>query len=144
MLLGFKRRFAPYVENGSKKHSIREDVNDRWKADLPVDAYVDPRQRTMRRLIPRTVCTKTESIVFDGDGTEFGTSVMIDGTYLDQDERNLLAWKDGFRHPNDDKELHDHCVNALGCFGLMMNYWSAEMRKGKRSLPWRGKLIHWA
>ena len=31
MILGFKQQFLSKIEDGTKKHTIREDKNDRWR-----------------------------------------------------------------------------------------------------------------
>jgi hypothetical protein len=122
MTLGFKRQFAPMVEDGSKTHSIREDLEDRWHPGVPVDAFVDPRQKTMRRLIPRTPCVKTERIVISQ--RRYGVEVIIGGVKLDDSEKEAFAFRDGFR-----KQKGHY-------FEEMMAYWKGQ-------LPFKGKLIHW-
>ena len=57
MLLGFKRRFAPFVEEGSKTHTIRAKRKIAPKVGETCHCYVDPRQKTMR-LLGRWTCVK--------------------------------------------------------------------------------------
>ena len=69
MLLGFKRRFEPFVSEGSKTHTIRAARKNPPRVGQMCDCYVDSRQKTMR-LLGRWVCTKVESILIYecGDG----------------------------------------------------------------------------
>ena len=96
MLLGFKRRFAPFVSDHSKAHTIRDSRKIRQRVGQRCDCYVDPRQKTMR-LLGRWECVGVEEILIVGDGTERGTRVQVGGAWLTEDERNSLAWEDGFR-----------------------------------------------
>lgn len=50
MLLGFKRQFAKYVEEGSKTHTVRGFRKISPKVGDICHCYVDPRQKTMRLL----------------------------------------------------------------------------------------------
>jgi len=137
MLLGFKRRFAPMVEDGSKTHTIRGTRKLTPKVGEICHCYVDPRQKTMR-LLGRWECVKVEEISIEGGweahSGEFFGAVHIDGNRLDGDELDLLAWRDGFRHPcsGDPKQG----LGYGGCFELMMEFWRGR-------LPFAGHVIHW-
>jgi len=130
MLLGFRRRFAPFVEDGSKTHTIR-GLSRSPKIGETLHCYVDPRQKTMR-LLGRWPCVKVDEIFIDSrrlsaDATKI--DIRINGIPLSWDEKNSLAWSDGFRD-----------TAALGRdFALvrMMQYW-----KGR--LPFVGNLIYWS
>lgn len=130
MVLGFQRRFAQYVREGSKTHSIREDKNDRWHPGVFVDAFVDPRQKTMERLIPSTPCIYTEPIEIlplnnRTRQTPERVEIRIDGHVLSADEMESLAWKDGFRLYDFPSHLYE-----------MMRFWDGR-------IPFKGKVIHW-
>jgi hypothetical protein len=150
MVLGFKRRFAPFVEDGSKTHSIREDKNDRWRPGVIVDAFVDPRQKTMRRLMPPTPCIYTEPLEMIAVSQSLVAAerivLVIDGRRLDLDESNLFAWRDGFRHEpvagidfSIDDENPGYSPKTEGCYAMMLQFWADLDRK----LTWRGKIVHW-
>jgi hypothetical protein len=139
MMLGFKKQFEKYVEDGSKRHSIREKGGRQWRPGMVADCFVNPRQKSMRCLGRWTV-TKVQDIriavlpakdwiTFNGGarGTVVLTAgVWIDGVQVEPDELGLLAWRDGFRG------------NGKGpaAFVQMMGFW-----KGR--LPFEGDLIHW-
>ncbi len=126
MVLGFKRQFAPYVRDGSKTHSIREDKNDRWRVGCLVDAFVDPRQKTMERLMASTPVVRTEAIIIERGGVSFPLKVTIEGVALSHDEMNQFFWRDGFR---DESQNRNPSAQAL-------RFWNGI-------LPFKGKIIHW-
>jgi hypothetical protein len=117
MLLGFKRQFAPRVEDGRKTHTIRAKRKRRPRPGETCHCYVDPRQKTMR-LLGRWACRRVEDIEFRVSDT-CEVSVWVDGQPLDEDQRECLARADGFSD-----------------FAAMMQFW-----KGR--LPFAGDLIHW-
>ncbi len=126
MLLGFKRRFAPYVEDGSKTHTIRAIRKNPPRVGETCHCYVDPRQKTMR-LLGRWPCVKVETIDIDSvpDYHWTDVEVTIDGVRLSMDECNALAWRDGFRS----SKFNNH-------FEEMVAFWNGR-------LPFRGHVIHW-
>jgi hypothetical protein len=136
MLLGFKRQFAPYVEDHSKTHTIRAMRKIAPRVGEICHCYVDPRQKTMR-LLGRWPCVRVEEVVIEGIwyrcGEVFCGSISVAGNLLDENERDLLAWRDGFRHPPlNEKEG----LGYGGCFELMMEFWRGR-------LPFVGQIIHW-
>jgi hypothetical protein len=128
MLLGFKRRFAPFVEEGSKTHTIRGLRKRPPRVGDMCHCYVDPRQKTMR-LLGRWPCVSVERIEIEGGwetvSGEFFGSVQIDGSRLDWDEMNALAWRDGFRSQGQER-----------AFAEMADFWRGR-------LPFQGWVIHW-
>lgn len=125
MLLGFKRIFAPYVESGSKTHTIRGPRKTRPRVGDVAHCYVDPRQKTMR-LLGRWPVVKVEEIRIQeaGPGRLF---VAIDGVGLDPHEAELLFHRDGFRDKGG--ETYQSMAQAR-------MFWADK-------LPFVGDLIHW-
>lgn len=130
MLLGFKRRFAPFVEDGSKTHTIRGARKNPPRAGEMCHCYVDPRQKTMR-LLGRFPCVKVEEILIYecGNGT---LSVFIEGQELTVDEKNALAWRDGFRGRGKRDAFAEFC-----------DFWKATHGTAAGPLDFRGHVIHW-
>jgi len=63
---------------------------------------------------------------------QIGTvDVFVDGMALSPDEKNSLAWRDGFRGRGID-----------GAFGEMVEYW-LELHPAPGLLDFEGDLIHW-
>jgi hypothetical protein len=129
MLLGFKRRFAPFVEEGSKTHTIRAKRKIRPKVGEVCHCYVDPRQKSMR-LLGRFPCVKVETILIYecGDGR---LSVFVGNQELTIDEKNALAWRDGFRGRGPEHAFEE-----------MSEFWLAVHSKAG-TLDFEGDLIHW-
>lgn len=125
MLLGFKRRFAPMVEDGSKTHTIRGKRKTAPRVGEICHCYVDPRQKTMR-LLGRWACVKVEEIAIIHNKAVGRVDVTIEDQWLSPDECNALAWRDGFRSRGFE-----------GAFGEMMEFWRGR-------LPFVGHVIHWA
>lgn len=127
MLLGFKRQFAPFVEDGSKTHTIRGARKIIPKAGDDCHCYVDPRQKTMR-LLGRWPCVKVDEIYINSrilSPTATHIDIRINGVPLHWDEKSQLAWRDGFRDRGPDLALV-----------RMMQFWEGR-------LPFVGHLIHW-
>jgi len=126
-MLGFADQFAPLVEGGTKTHTIRACRISIPRVGEICHCFERPRQKTMR-LLGRWPCVKVQDIfinsrVFCPEATYI--DIRIDGVPLSFDEKNLLAFRDGFRTDGGRFSL-----------GEMMRYY-----KGR--LPFSGKLIHW-
>lgn len=124
MLLGFKRRFAPFVEDGSKTHTIRDRRKTRPKVGETCHCYVDPRQKTMR-LLGRFRCVKVDEVTIAFEPILETIVVRINGERLSLDECNGLGWRDGFRGRG-----------LEGAFAEMLEFWDGR-------LPFEGDMIHW-
>lgn len=64
MLLGFKRRFAPHIQDGSKTHTIRAKRKLRPKAGETCHCYTGLRQKGAR-LLGRWRCVRVQDIIID-------------------------------------------------------------------------------
>ena len=132
MLLGFKTQFAGYVEEGSKTHTIRARRKTRPKIGEICHCYTGLRTK-QARLLGRWRCVKVERImIYERGDKTFG--VEIEGVELSTDEKNALAWRDGFR-----TELR------AGAFAVMMRFWMKTHgnAEGPESFVFEGDLIHW-
>jgi hypothetical protein len=130
-LLGFKRQFAQFVEDGLKTHTIRARRKRPIRVGETLHCYVDPRQSTMR-LLGRFPCIRVQSVFINryAIGPEaVKIDIQIDGVRLSWDEMVAFALRDGFRPRFAD--LPDNYALIT-----MMEFW-----KGR--LPFEGDLIHW-
>ena len=128
MLLGFKRRFAPFVEGGSKTHTIRRKKRYPPKAGDTCHCYVDPRQKTMR-LLGRFRCTAVQDITICLTGIpEEPLGVLIDSEPLSPDEVDQLFYRDGFRDLT--RGPHQPMRQAA-------EFWA------NAEFPFHGDLVHW-
>lgn len=124
MLLGFQRRFEPYVLDGSKTHSIRALRKRPFKVGDRIDCYGDVRQKTMH-LLGRFTCVDVQRIFIYSGG-----SITIDGVDLSADEIEALAWRDGFR---------PSAGSSVTAAALMLRFWRSRLQAGR----WVGQIIHW-
>ena len=120
MVLGFKRQFAPFVEDGTKTHTVRP--GNRWKVGMRADCWGDHRKPTTW-LIGRFEVVKVDTIdITAGDSVPL--RVSINGERLQLWDVEALLWHDGFREP-----------------GQGSSKQAAAFWRGK--LPLHGQLIHW-
>lgn len=133
MLVGFKRQFAPYVEEGSKTHTIRGA--GRFKVGQRLDCYVDPRQKSMR-LLGRWPCVNVEQIIIETiqAAGDFNTlRLEISGITLSADEAIAFAFRDGFRP-----------VRACDALVSMKHFWERERKLvDQPGHWWDGEIGHW-
>ena len=159
MLLGFKRRFSEFVEQGSKTHTIRANRKYPPRVGQTCHCYTGLRQKGAR-LLGRWVCTKVEPILIYECG-DHRFSVVVAGEQLTPDEKDMLAWRDGFREGG----------KVEGSFIHMVRYWVQEHGDGRivdvdytnfrqgepwvrpgtqpgrrvlKSVSFEGVIIHWA
>jgi hypothetical protein len=143
MLLGFKRQFAQFVEEGSKTHTIRAPRKIQPKVGEMCHCYVDPRQKTMR-LLGRWPCVRVEPITLDF--VKYGIAYVLRVTIADQtlsmDEASAFAWADGFRSGERANTLRTEKTASLD---EMARFWIASKRLTDAidSKPWHGTVIHW-
>ncbi len=135
MLLGFKQRFVPFIEEGSKTHTIRAirrlESGDIYtpKVGEICHCYVNPRQKSMR-LLGRFPCVRVERIEIEYRDWKVSAPlvVTIDSVRLTDEEADLLFLRDGFRDLTG--ETYQHMQQAA-------EFWK------DRTFPFHGLLIHW-
>lgn len=137
MLVGFKRQFAPFVREGSKRHTIRGQRRDGKVPSIGevLHCYSDPRQKTME-LLGRWPCSGVEEILIIQVGDSLQLTVA--GRKLDPSEAALFLWRDGFREWMAQSIPEGHLIALTAA-----NYfWLKRLKEsGGR---WAGNLIHWA
>ncbi len=114
--LSFQKRFAPLVESGRKRQTIRAPRRDgRPNACVGDTLYLYMGMRTKGcRKLGEAVCTKTSQIVITDDWR-----ILVNGSRVKNDD--AFARADGFNHVGD---LLD---------------WFAD----NHELPFEGSLIEW-
>ena len=131
MLLGFKGRFAPFVSDGSKRHTIRAIRKFPPRVGELCHCYTGLRTKSAQ-LLGRWPCVKVEDIEIEWLATATGMTILItvDGTELSASEAASLAFCDGFRTRGPDRALAE-----------MHDYW--HTLHGHAAFPFHGHLIHW-
>ena len=115
--INFKRQFADAVREGRKRQTIRRDrKRNPIVTGTKLQLYVAQRSSNAEKLL-ETVCTKTEAISINGDGSW----VMVGGRDLTFEQKQELAHADGFKD------------------------WGAclEFIRYAYGLPFDGRVIHW-
>jgi hypothetical protein len=118
-LYNFKKRFAPFVLDGTKRHTIRAKRKHPDKVGDMIHRYTGLRTKHTK-LLGRSECVRVEEIRVSAS-----QQVFIDGVELNADEKNALAFCDGFRSRG-----------VEHAFEEMMEFWEGR-------LPFVGDLIHW-
>jgi hypothetical protein len=136
MLIGFKRQFAPHVEDGSKTHTVRAARVNAPRVGEIAHCYVDPRQKTMRLLGRFPVVRVQEIAILRIDRPGVPLCVEIDGVQLSPDEAEGFFWRDGFRPESYVGKLR------LAAFRYPAIEMAAEFWKDRED-TFRGLLIHW-
>lgn len=160
-LFGFKKQFVPYVENGTKRQTIRAFRKYPVLPGSKAHLYYALRTKQARKLvsIPPTIKkVQIIAVLEDGSvgiydhqvipedhkytitgrikqkdyfllkpGINNEPITMIDGIWLDEKQKNDLAWCDGFREPG-----------HVSYFDQMLNFF-----KKSHSLPFIGNIIYW-
>lgn len=147
MILGFKDQFVPFVEDGSKTHTIR--AGERWRAGMRADLFANVRQRKVfelrqlnthggvkyeqvqtagQRLLFRAPVMRVERISIQKLPPYGPLNVCIDGESLLADEMNSFFWRDGFRDEAFPGPAGQACL-----------FWAEQLRNG----PFEGQIIHW-
>lgn len=127
----FQERFIPSIQDGSKDHTIRALRKGRSRHALPGDKlylYYGMRTKWCRK-IGEAICRAVRRVWISEEG------IALEGTelpYMSDEERELFAWKDGFRPEGSTAD------NPAGAFALMLRFW-----KLTHQLPFEGVVIYW-
>lgn len=127
-LYNFQQRFAPFILDGRKTHTIRGLRAHPDKPGNTLHLYTGLRTKKAK-LLMRVPCVKVEDIeiwcrVEDVGFTSFTSDVgmKVGGQNLDESEAHSLARRDGFLD-----------------FYEMLKFWLTP----KSRLPFSGQIIHW-
>jgi hypothetical protein len=122
--LNFKQQFRPHIRSGRKKHTIRAKRKRPIKPRDKLYLYTGMRTKQCQKIMDAT-CVKVEEIVICLNRTPLGPSaletcgIFIEGIALNNDEKDRLAYMDGFDN-----------------FADMMKFWDGR-------LPFTGDIIYW-
>lgn len=129
-LYNFRPQFVQKIVEGKKMHTIRAIRVHPDKPGNVLHLYTGLRTKKAK-LIARVKCTSIQEIriemqLYAGKGILarglIFPQVIIDGVYLEPDEKESLARRDGFES-----------------FADMIRFW----REPKNRLPFKGHIIHW-
>lgn len=98
MIIAFKERFEQPILNNKKKHTLREDIHDRWKAGVIMHMATGVRTKKYN-CFKEDICKSTQRIEIEHVSDYLNeTIVKIDGRKLAEEEIQQLAWNDGFEN----------------------------------------------
>jgi len=96
MVIGFQERFKQPIIGKTKKHTIREDCHNRWKAGVKMHMATGVRTKNYNQFAEE-VCKSTQNIEVRRTSDYLNeTLVIVDGRVLSQAEVQQLAFNDGF------------------------------------------------
>ena len=126
--LNFKRQFVAHIRSRRKRHTIRAKRKRPIKPGETLYLYTGMRTKQCEKIIEPVTCAKVDDIRIElrpaqGNGAltrglQF-PHVIVEGIDLSEDEKDRLAYADGF-----------------DSFADMMKFWDGR-------LPFNGDLIHW-
>lgn len=126
--LNFKRQFVAHIRSRRKRHTIRAKRKRPIKPGETLYLYTGMRTKACEKIIPPVTCAKVEDVriemqKYKGNGVlarglDF-PAVIVEGNELSGDEKESLAYADGF-----------------DSFAEMMKFWDGR-------LPFNGDIIHW-
>ena len=140
MILGFKTihegkptDFIQKIEAGTKIHTLREDIHDRWKAGRKVQFCTGVRTKKYKEHFTK-VCTGIQNVKLVFPLTKdqpyaADLNIYINGELLNPLENHAFIMNDGFTSEID-----------------FLRWFFYEKKKGKwkqRTDSWSGKIIHW-
>lgn len=144
----FMQRFSPFVIDGSKPHTIRARRKHPAKQGDTLYLYEAMRTKWCKKL-REEICTAAPTIIIDNDQEVYildrrledheielkGDQLIVDVLAVEMHhaklsayDKDVLAWKDGFRNSESSK----------GCFETMYRFWSQT-----HHLPFVGDIIYW-
>lgn len=132
MVLGFKHQFAEPIIAGSKIHTIREDVHNRWKQGNTIHFATGVRTKKYNNF-KTDVCKSVQDILIEH--TSEHIYVTIDG-YTE------VIWRN---HKSIDNDFYSNEVDCPMIFQLAKNDGFKSVTDFFRWFDgnFKGKIIHW-
>lgn len=123
----FKERFVPFILNGTKNQTIRKKRKHQVKEGQTLYLFYGLRTNKCKKL-KEVTCVSVFDLTINANG-----SVYRNGEKLKDSVKDLLAFEDGFRNPNNENQN-----DKKGCFEIMFRWW-----KQTHELPFIGDIIYW-
>lgn len=102
MILGFKSRFKGKIINGQKIHTIRADVNERWRAGNVIHFATGVRTRFYNQFWYGHCKSVQDIRIINYNSTHLADfRVLIDNRELSLEEIGVLVKNDGLDSPHE-------------------------------------------
>lgn len=137
---GFKKFFAPQIEDGSKAHTIRGHRRRHAHVGEPIQLFTGMRTRHCRKIIADPICVAVMPIVIiSSELLSAGIAyIEIDGNTLNRDEIEVFAISDGFS-PNRLAGLAPASLIGETARETMGRFWRSE----HNGIRFEGVIIKW-
>ena len=124
MILSCKPQFEPPILAGTKIHSMRKDIHQRWKVGMVIHFATGARSKNYRQF-HEDICTGKQKVgLYQGSR---GIMVLIDSIMLKETCILELARNDGFTTVED-----------------MMRFFIPVVPTAFHDMKqWTGRIIHW-
>ena len=117
--------FVMYPLLRPKLHTLRDDLNDRWRAGMIIDFFINVRRRNMFRFAPKIPVVSTQEVFMTYAHSDL-IQISIDGRELfGYVERLEFAINDGFDNWED-----------------FFNFFYPKIKVAEKGC-YKPKLIHW-
>ncbi len=108
MILGFKNQFILPIINGEKVHTIRQDINNRWRVGMNIHFVTGARTKNYNQFFSGKCVSIQRFAMFrpaigfgDGSIVELSLRVQINGRDISEDVLRELVKNDGFDNVED-------------------------------------------
>ena len=114
---------SEYREFTPKIHTIRIDINNRWKKGNEIDFFINVRKSNMFRFAPRIPVVSIQRIFITVDN---GLEISISGRQLSNSELKDLAINDGFENVADFETYFQQIILKTEdqCFSGKIIHWT--------------------
>jgi len=92
------KKLLSWYKQKPKLHTIREDNKNRWKQGVKIDFFINTRKKDMFRFAPVLNVISIQTIEIIHQEYLNDLIIKIDGRKLTIDEKQNLAWNDGFEN----------------------------------------------
>lgn len=153
-LFNFMYQFHPYIKDGSKPGTIRTIRKNPCKPGDTISLYSPRFRKPYGPIIGKQVCTDVKTIFMLPNGAVFEISALMDigdtlylladdafklkqqfeNDALSTEQKDMLAWQDGFRSTADPD-------SPLNCFNIMYGWWKSKHQLD--TTPFAGHHIFW-
>lgn len=133
---GFKAFFAPQIEAGVKRQTVRSERKRHARPGEAIQLYQGMRTRQCRKLIPDPPCTAVDRILIVRAGMEI-VDIEINGMRLTVDEIEDFAASDGLAL------THVSHVPGLGHRYARFNMGTFWAKNHPDVTAFQGVAIHW-
>jgi hypothetical protein len=113
------------IDHNPKLHTLRDDIKDRWRAEIMIDFFINSRTKSMFRFAPKLPVVSTQEVLMTYYHSDI-IQISIDGRELfGYIERLEFAINDGFDNWED-----------------FFNYFYPKIKAAPKEV-YKPKLIHW-